>query len=39
MYRNTPKNILIWNMKLKMNDIIQKSKRLKNMIMNKYSSF
>jgi len=29
MYQNTWKNILIWNMKLKLYAVIQKSKKLK----------
>jgi hypothetical protein len=29
MYQNIQKNILLWNMKLKLNVVIQKNKKLK----------
>jgi len=29
MYQNTWENILLWNMKLKLNAVVQKSKKLK----------
>jgi hypothetical protein len=36
MYQNTQKNILLWNMKLKLYVVIQKNKKLKKNKDNKY---